>query len=297
MFYTPPPGKERPGSQQRDQRTPEEEAGSKRKEQAKAAVPADNAEQQRDPAKGKGPSKEKPKPKELWEIGPLGASLEPEPSLEPVAERPRKRRLRRPASRGEEASTIMVVRFPARGPPSRTTLRVSPMEGAEQASQVHHLTTQVATAPVANTTTRAEEDPVGEQTPQVAKVPVMRMEEPAAEETLPGMELLRAQAPAADLTTAQVEIQIPTWNLAEQIPIAPQIWDADTPQIVEETADEDVDIVTLDDAVHEPPKKSPKEKRRKKRKRSAHQDSDGRRASRLQRAGPADTTETAEDEG
>jgi hypothetical protein len=32
MFYTPPPGKERPGSRQRDQRTLEEEAGSKRKE-------------------------------------------------------------------------------------------------------------------------------------------------------------------------------------------------------------------------------------------------------------------------
>jgi hypothetical protein len=47
------------------------------------------------------------------------------------------------------------------------------------------------------------------------------------------------------------------------------------PQIVEGTADEDVDIVTLDDAVPEPPKKSPKEKRRKKRKRSAHQDPDG----------------------
>jgi hypothetical protein len=42
MFYTPPPGKERPGSRQRDQQTPEEEAGSKRKEQAKAVVPSDN---------------------------------------------------------------------------------------------------------------------------------------------------------------------------------------------------------------------------------------------------------------
>jgi hypothetical protein len=43
MFYTPPPGKERPGSRQRDQRTPEEEAGNRRKQQAKAVVPADNA--------------------------------------------------------------------------------------------------------------------------------------------------------------------------------------------------------------------------------------------------------------
>jgi hypothetical protein len=60
-------------------------------------------------------------------------------------------------------------------------------------------------------------------------------------------------------------------------------------------ADEDVDIVTLDDAVPEPPKKSPKEKRRKKRKTSAHEDPDGRWASRLQRTGPADTAETIED--
>jgi hypothetical protein len=86
--------------------------------------------------------------------------------------------------------------------------------------------------------------------------------------------------------TAEVEIQIPTWNLGERIPIAPQIWDADTPQVVEGMTDEDVDIVTLDEAVPEPPKK-----------RSAHQDPDGRRASGLQRAGPADTAETEEDEG
>jgi hypothetical protein len=105
-----------------------------------------------------------------------------------------------------------------------------------------------------------EEDPVSEQTPQVAEVPVATTVEPAAEETLPGMQLLRVQAPAADLTTAEVEIQIPTWNLGERIPISPQIWDADTLQIVEGTADEDVDIVTLDEVVPKPPKKSPKEK-------------------------------------
>jgi hypothetical protein len=105
----------------------------------------------------------------------------------------------------------------------------------------------------------------------MAEVPVVTTEEPVAEETLPGTELLRAQELAADLTTTDVEIQIPTWNLGERIPIAPQIWDADTLQIVEGTADEEVDIVTLDEAVLEPPKKSPKEKRRKKWKRSAHQ--------------------------
>jgi hypothetical protein len=42
------------------------EAGSKRKEPTKAVVPADNAaERKRDPAKGKEPWKEKPKPKEI----------------------------------------------------------------------------------------------------------------------------------------------------------------------------------------------------------------------------------------
>jgi hypothetical protein len=81
----------------------------------------------------------------------------------------------------------------------------------------------VATAPVENNTTRTEEAPVVEETPQVAEVPVETTEEPAAEETLPGTELLMAQEPAADLTTADVEIQIPTWNLGEWIPIAPQI--------------------------------------------------------------------------
>jgi hypothetical protein len=92
MFYTPPPGKERPGSRQRDQRTPEEEAGSKRKEPAKAVVPVeDAAEQKRDPAKGKAPLKEKPRPKEIWEVGTSGTSPEPEPSPEDVAEKPRRR--------------------------------------------------------------------------------------------------------------------------------------------------------------------------------------------------------------
>jgi hypothetical protein len=171
------------------------------------------------------------------------------------------------------------------------------MEGAGRALQIHNPPTQVATDPVVNTTTQAEEAPVVEQTPQVTEVLVVKTEEPAAEETLLGTELRMAQELAADLTTADVEIQILTWNLGERILIEPHIWDADTPQIVEGTADEEVDIVTLEDVVPEPPKKTPKEKGRKKRKKSAHQDPDGRRASWLQRAGPADTAETAEDEG
>jgi hypothetical protein len=60
------------------------------------------------------------------------------------------------------------------------------MEGAERAPQVHHPTTQVATAPMVD------------QTPQVAEAPVVApttlmteatMEELVAEETLPEAEL------------------------------------------------------------------------------------------------------------
>jgi hypothetical protein len=46
---------------------------------------------------------------------------------------------------------------------------------------------------------------------------------PAEEEALPEPELPMAQDPAAGLTTmAEEEIQIPTWNLGERIPIAPR---------------------------------------------------------------------------
>jgi hypothetical protein len=92
MFYTPPPGKERPGSRQRD------------------------------PDKGKVLEEERPRKKELWEIGLSGASPEPEPIPEPVPEQPRRRQLRRPASRGGEAGTISVVRFLAQGPLRHTTV-------------------------------------------------------------------------------------------------------------------------------------------------------------------------------
>jgi hypothetical protein len=97
-------------------------------------------------------------------------------------------------------------------------LRVVPMERAERAPQVRHQTTPVATAPVVD------------QTPQVAEAPVIApttlmteatTEDYAAEETLPEAELPMAQEPAAETTTAEAEIQIPTWNLGERIPIAP----------------------------------------------------------------------------
>jgi hypothetical protein len=104
-------------------------------------------------------------------------------------------------------------------------------------------------------------------------------EAPADEETLPESEPPTAQGPAtattAAFTTAQgpvtgttaafTDIQIPTWNLGERIPIAPQVWDADTPQV-------EVDLINLDQsedtpAVPEDVKNSPKEKRKRKRRR------------------------------
>jgi hypothetical protein len=125
--------------------------------------------------------------------------------------------------------------------------------------------------------------------------------EPSAkEEALP--EPVELHEPIAGMTTAAGELQIPTWNLGERIPIQPQIWDADTPQVGVGAANEDVDIVTLYDsettpAVPKPPKKSPKEKRKKKRKKWAQQESDGRLVIRLKKAGSAQPADATEDEG
>jgi hypothetical protein len=57
-----------------------------------------------------------------------------------------------------------------------------------------------------------------------------------------------AYEPVAGMTTAEAEIQIPTWNLGGRILIEPRIWDADMPQVEVGAADEDVDIVTMDDS-------------------------------------------------
>jgi hypothetical protein len=51
---------------------------------------------------------------ELWEIGTSGAVPDSPPEEEPI--RPKKRRLRRPASREEGTMTIAVDRFPTQGP-------------------------------------------------------------------------------------------------------------------------------------------------------------------------------------
>jgi hypothetical protein len=68
------------------------------------------------------------------------------------------------------------------------------------------------------------------------------------------------------------------------------VWDADMPQVGVGAAEDDVDIVTLDDSkitpvVPEPPRKSPKDKKKKKRKRAAHLDADGQLVIRLKKAG------------
>jgi hypothetical protein len=106
IFYPPPPGKERPGSRSHDV------------------------------AKGKG--LELPAPELIWEIGTSGSSPAPEhiPKAAPVEEQRRRlpRRLRRPASRGEETGTIPVVQFQATAPPRRTTVHVVPIEGVELAT-------------------------------------------------------------------------------------------------------------------------------------------------------------------
>jgi hypothetical protein len=88
-------------------------------------------------------------------------------------------------------------------------------------------------------------------------------EAPAEEETLPESEPATAQGPATETTAAFTDIQIPTWNLGERLPIAPQVWDADTPQVDAGTAEEDVNLINLDQledtpAVPEDVRNSPK---------------------------------------
>jgi hypothetical protein len=46
---------------------------------------------------------------------------------------------------------------------------------------------------------------------------------PAEEEALPAEEALLVQEPTMDPTAALTDIQIPTWNFGERIPIAPQV--------------------------------------------------------------------------
>jgi hypothetical protein len=101
------------------------------------------------------------------------------------------------------------------------------------------------------------------------------------------------------------EIQIPTWNLGERIPIAPQLWDANTPQVGERAValDSEVDIRTFEEeeeitpAVAEFPRKLSKEKRKKKRRKSASWESEGQFVIRLKTLGSTQTAKAVEEEG
>jgi hypothetical protein len=94
------------------------------------------------------------------------------------------------------------------------------------------------------TVATAEADvPAEEETlPEAEERPVT-----VEEETLPETEERPAQEPEPE-PAAPSNIQVPTWNLDERIPIAPQVLDADTPQIGVGAADDDVEIVNLEDS-------------------------------------------------
>jgi hypothetical protein len=125
-------------------------------------------------------------------------------------------------------------------------------------------------------------------------------EAPAEEETLPESEPPTAQEPATAITAVFTNIQIPTWNLGERIPIVPQVWDADTPQIDVGTAGEDVEVIDQGSSEITPTVPadvgmSPKAKRKRKRRGSATKATDGRLVIRLKQSGPAQTAEATED--
>jgi hypothetical protein len=90
----------------------------------------------------------------------------------------------------------------------------------------------------------------------------------AEEEALPEPEPPTTQELATETTAAFTDIQIPRWNLGKGIPIAPHVWDADTPQVEVGATEADVNIINLDDSeitpvVPETVRKSPKENRKK----------------------------------
>jgi hypothetical protein len=87
---------------------------------------------------------------------------------------------------------------------------------------------------------------------QIAPRAEVTTETPAEEKTLPESEPPTALEPIAASQPAFTDIQIPTWNLGERIPIAPQVWDADTPQVDVGTAAKDVDLINLDQSEDTP---------------------------------------------
>jgi hypothetical protein len=90
-------------------------------------VPPTEKEQEKEKKKKKRASEEAV---EFWEIGTSRDAPDSPAEEEPV--RPKKRWLRRPASREDKTTTISVDRNPAKGPPTRTTVRIVPREGRMQ---------------------------------------------------------------------------------------------------------------------------------------------------------------------
>jgi hypothetical protein len=268
------------GRQAQRQAAPEEaEAGRPQAPARRPGPAAATTDRVCDPAKGKWleevPSTEKEKEKEkkkkkrasgeafeFWEIGTSRAAPDSPAEEEPV--RPKKRRLRRPTSREDGTTTISVDRNPARGPPTRTTVRIVPREGRAQpeaapappppprgevvVTMEEEPTTAAAAMDVdipaeEKTLPEAEEQPVTAEEgtlPDAEERPVV-----AEEETLPEVEERPAQEREADPAAAPQNIQVPTWNLDERIPIAPQVWDADTPQISIGVADDGVEMIEI----------------------------------------------------
>jgi hypothetical protein len=141
------------GRPARRQAAPEEvEAGRTQAQVRRPAQTAATTDRVRDPAKGKWleevpPTEEQEKerekekekrkrkraPGEEYEYWEIGTSRDAPPSpAEEEPERPKRRRLRRPTSREDGTTTISVHRNPARGPPTRTTVRIVPRVGRTQ---------------------------------------------------------------------------------------------------------------------------------------------------------------------
>jgi hypothetical protein len=229
---------------------PEEaETGRPQAPVKRPAPAAASTDRVRDPAKGKWleevPSTEKEKEQEKEKEKKKRKRAPPSPAEE-EPERPKKRRLRRPASREDGTTTISVDGNPARGPPTRTTVRIVPREGRTQRGAApappppppvaEVVTMEEEQLPAAadvdipaeeETLPEAEEQPVTAEegtVPDAEERPVM-----AEEEALSEAEERPAQEREADPAAAPQSFQAPTWNLDERIPIAPQVWDADTP--------------------------------------------------------------------
>jgi hypothetical protein len=270
-----PPGLERPSSRQKEaapQVAPEEDITGRpaRRQEASGGVEAGRTpapvrrpaqtvpttDRVRDTAKGKWleevppteEEKEKEKEKEkkkkkrvsgeAYEYWEIGTSRDAPPSLaaeEP--ERPKRRRLRWATAREDGTTTISVDRNPARGPPTRTTVRIVPRVGRTQ-PEVTMEGDQPAAADIL-----AEEEAMPEAEKQSAT---------AAEGSLPEAEERSAQEREADPAAAPPNLQIPSWNLEERIPFAPQEWDADTPQIGVGAADDGVEIIDLEESEQPP---------------------------------------------